>query len=167
VPIASPARSDRVLAWKQRGFRDEDAADLAILEPEDGEDAAALLEEFRRFRGEAVEALDAGLLGGKLAALVLLAERLGRAGDDEVILFTWLLADAALLSAGISGDLLAHRAVAGPLSRIARRIATAALARAVDVSADYPPDNRRGNRRLHFEKVLIDLWVAANATDQE
>jgi hypothetical protein len=57
--------------------------------------------------------------------------------------------------------------VAGPLSRIARRIGTAALARAVDVAADYPPDNRRGNRRLHFEKVLIDLWVAANATDQE
>jgi DNA polymerase-3 subunit delta' len=167
VPIASPSRNDRVRAWKQRGFRDEDAADLAVLEPEDGEDAAALLEGFRRFRGEAVEALDAGLLGGKLAALVLLAERLGRAGDDEVILFTRLLADAALLSAGISGDLLAHRAVAGPLSRIARRIGTAALARAAEVAADYPADNRRGNRRLHFEKVLIDLWVAANATDEE
>ena len=167
VPVGSPALGDRVLAWKERGFRDDDAADLAILEPEEGEDAAARLEEFRLFRTEAVEALDAGLLGGKLAALVLLAERLGRAGDEEVVLFTRLLADAALLSAGVSGDLLAHRAVAGSLSRIARRIGTAPLARAVDVAADYPPDNRRGNRRLHFEKVLIDLWIGANATDRD
>ena len=167
VPVSSPGRSDRVLAWKKRGYRDEDAADLAVLEPEEGEDAAARLEEFRRFRSEAVEALDAGLLGGKLATLILLAERLGRAGDEEIVLFTSLLADAALLSAGISADLLAQRAVAGALLRIARRIGTAPLARAVDLSADYPPDNRRGNRRLHFERVLIDLWVEVNATDRE
>lgn len=161
IPVAGPGRRDRMSAWKSRGFRDEDAADLAILDPEAGEDAAARLEEFRQFRSEAVEALGAGILDGKLATLVLLAEKLGRAGEDELALFAGLLADSALLAAGISGDLLTQRAVAGPLSRIGMRIGPAALARAVEAAADFPPDSRRGNRRLHFEKVLIDLWLAA------
>ena len=161
VPVGAPGRSDRALAWKALGFGDEDAADLAIIEPKAGEDAAARLDEFRSFRSEAVEALAAGIVDGKLATLILLAEKLGRAGEDEITLFTRLLADAALLAAGVSADLLVQRAVAGPLSRIARRTGPATLARAVEVAADFPPDNRRGNRRLHFEKVLIELWLAA------
>jgi DNA polymerase-3 subunit delta' len=166
VPVAAPGRRDRMSAWKSRGFRDEDAADLAILDPEAEEDAAARLEEFRQFRSEAVEALAAGILDGKLATLVLLAERLGRAGEDELALFAGLLADAALLAAGISGDLLTQRAVAGPLSRIGKTVGPAALARAVEAAADFPPDTRRGNRRLHFEKVLIDLWLAAEPRER-
>jgi len=161
VPVAAPGRSDRVSAWKSRGFRDEDAADLAVLDPEIEDDAAIRLEEFRQFRSEAVEALSAGIVDGKLATLLLLAEKLGRAQENELTLFIGLLADAALLDAGISGDLLTQRAVAGPLSRIGRRLGSAALARAVEAAADFPPDNRRGNRRLHFEKVLIELWLAA------
>jgi hypothetical protein len=162
VPVAAPGRSDRVIAWKARGFGDEDAADLAVIDPEAGEDAAARLDEFRQFRSEAVEALGAGIVDGKLATLVLLAEKLGRAGEDELTLFSRLLADAALLASGVSGDLLNQRAVAGSLSRVAERIGPGALARAVEVAADFPPDSRRGNRRLHFEKVLIDLWLAAH-----
>jgi DNA polymerase-3 subunit delta' len=161
VPVGAPGRSDRVAAWKARGFGDEDAADLAVIDPEAGEDAPGRLEEFRQFRSEAVEALAAGIVDGKLATLVLLAEKLGRAGEDELALFTRLLADAALLAAGVSADLLVQRAVAGPLSRIAKKVGPGALARAVELAADVPPDTRRGNRRLHFEKVLIDLWLGA------
>jgi DNA polymerase III delta prime subunit len=162
VPVGAPGRSERTDFWKTRGFGDDDAADLAAFDPQSGEDVSERLEEFRRFRSEAVEALTAGLLEGKLATLVLLAERLGRAEADELALFTRLLADSALLAAGVSRDLLGERAVAGPLSRIAERIGAAALAHAVEVAADFPPDTRRGNRRLHFEKVLIDLWLAAH-----
>ena len=164
VSVGAPGRSERALAWKALGFGEDDAADLAILEPEAGEDAAARLDAFRSFRSEAVEALAAGIVDGKLATLILLAEKLARAGEDEITLFIRLLADAALLGAGVSGDLLVQRAVAGPLSRIARAIGPATLARAVAVAADFPPDNRRGNRRLHFEKVLIDLWLAGERT---
>ena len=162
VPVGAAGRRDRVTAWKARGFGDEDALDLAALDPEGGEDAPARLEEFRQFRLEAVEALDGGIVEGKLAALVLLAEKLGRADEDELTLFTRLLADAALLAAGVSADLLTQRAVAGPLARVAKRIGPGPLARAVELAADFPPDTRRGNRRLHFEKVLIDLWLAAH-----
>jgi hypothetical protein len=162
VPVGAPGRIDRVVAWKARGFGDEDAADLAALDSQSDEDGPGRLEEFRQFRSEAVEALGAGIVDGKLATLVLLAEKLGRAEPDELTLFTRLLADAALLAAGVSGDLLTQRAVVGPLSRIAEKVGPGALARAVEFAADFPPDTRRGNRRLHFEKVLIDLWLAAH-----
>ena len=162
VPVGAPGRIDRVVGWKARGFGDEDAADLAALDLESDEDASARLEEFRQFRSEAAEALGAGLVDGKLATLVLLAERLGHADPNEITTFLRLLGDAALLAAGVSPDLVRQRAVAGPLSRIARKVGSGALARAVEFAADFPPDSRRGNRRLHFEKVLIDLWLVAH-----
>ena len=165
VPVGAPGRSARVTAWKARGFGDEDAADLAVLDPEADEDVPGRLEEFRQFRTEAVEALDAGIVDGKLATLVLLAEKLGHADEDELTLFTRLLADAALLASGVSADLLTQRGVAGSLARVAKRIGPGTLARAVEVSADFPPDTRRGNRRLHFEKVLIDLWLAGRTKE--
>ena len=163
APVASPSRSDRVSAWKARGFSAEDAADLAVFDPDTEEDAASRLEGARRFRSDAVEALGAGVLDGKLASLVLLAERLGRAAGKELTLFTELLADAALLAAGVSVELVTHRAVSGPLSQIGRRLGSAALTRAAGTAADFPTDSRRGNRRLHFEKILLDLWSAASA----
>jgi hypothetical protein len=163
VPVASPSRSDRVSAWTARGFSAEDAAELAVFDPETVEDAPSRLEEARRFRSDAVEALGAGVLDGKLASLVLLAERLGRAAGNELTLFTELLADAALLAAGVSVELVTHRAVSGPLSQIGRRLGSAALTRAAGTAADFPTDSRRGNRRLHFEKILLDLWSAASA----
>jgi hypothetical protein len=164
APVASDTRNDRASAWLARGFSSEDAADLAILVRQtDEEEAREQLEEMRRFRSEAVEALTAGLLDGKPASLVLLAERLGRAESRELTLFSELVADAALAAAGVSAELVTHRAVAGPLSQIGRRLGSASLTRAVRTAADYPPDNRRGNRRLHFERVLLDLWLASNA----
>jgi hypothetical protein len=77
-----------------------------------------------------------------------------------VALFGALLADAALLDAGIPAELVRHRAVAGPLAEIGRRAGSKALERAALAAADVPADTRRGNRRLHFEKALIELWSA-------
>ena len=165
APVASGTRSDRVREWQARGFDAEDAADLAILLPGADEKAAReRLEEARRFRSDAIEALAAGLLDRKIASLVLLAERLGRAEPAELTSFIELLADAALAAAGVTAELFSHRAAAGPLVQIGRRICSAALTKAVRVAADHPPDTRRGNRRLHFEMVLLELWLAASST---
>jgi hypothetical protein len=164
VPVSSGTRSDRAREWQAHGFTAEDASDLAALAVEAGEEEAReRLEEARRFRSDAVEALTAGILEGKIASLVLLAERLGRAESSELTLFIELLADAALAHAGVSAELFSHRAVAGPLLQIGRRLGSAPLTKAVRTASDHPPDSRRGNRRLHFEKVLLELWLAATA----
>lgn len=160
VAIPSPSRSARIASWLLKGFDPEESEDLALLADGPESEARARLEEMRRFRSDSVEALRAGLEGGRLAPLVLLAERLGRAEDEEVALFGALLADAALLDAGIPAELLRHRAVAGPLAEIGRRAGSKALERAALAAADVPADTRRGNRRLHFEKALIELWSA-------
>ncbi len=165
APVVSGTRSDRAREWQARGFTAEDAADLAALAAgADEEEARERLEEARRFRSDAVEALAAGILEGRIASLVLLAERLGRAGSSELTLFIELLADAALAAAGVSPELFSHRAVAGPLVQIGRRLGSAPLTKAVRTASDHPPDTRRGNRRLHFESVLLELWLAATAT---
>lgn len=160
VAVGFPSRDEQAAAWRSRGFDPDDAADLALLGPGTENEARELLEEMRRFRSESIEALRAGTENRKLAPLVLLAERLGRAEDQEIALFGALLADAALLAAGIPAELVRHRAVAGPLFEIARRTGSAALERAALAAADVPADSRRGNRRLHFEKALIELWLA-------
>jgi hypothetical protein len=53
-----------------------------------------------------------------------------------------------------------HRAVIGALSEIARAAGARPLAAAAVAAADYPPDNRRGNRRLHFESLLLTLRLS-------
>lgn len=160
VAVASPSRDERAALWRSRGFDPEEALDLSLLGASSEEGAREMLEEMRRFRSDSVEALRAGLETGKLAPLVLLAERLGRAEDAEVALFGGLLADAALLAAAIPAELIRHRAVAASLAEIGRRGGRAALERAALATADVPADTRRGNRRLHFEKALIELWLA-------
>ncbi len=70
-----------------------------------------------------------------------------------------LLADAAA-SGSVSADLLRHRAVAGALAKLARAVPRSALERAALKAADAPPDSRRGNRRLHFESLLLELFLA-------
>lgn len=161
VAVGSPSREERAAAWRSRGFDPDEALDLAAVMPDASEDGAReTLEEMRRFRSDALEALRAGLEGGKLAPLLLLAERLGRAEDGEIALLGGLLADGAMLAAGIPGELVSNRAVAGPLLEIGRRAGRAALERAALAAADVPADSRRGNRRLHFEKALIELWLA-------
>jgi hypothetical protein len=158
--VASPSIADRVRAARDAGLSEEDAEDLAVLAPDAGADGAAGLEDARRFRSGVVEALAAGIVEGKLAALVLLAEAVARAEENDVRVFGELLGDAALLAAGVSPELVRHRAVTGGLSAIAQTAGAAALAKAATVAADYPPDTRRGNRRLHFENVLLELALA-------
>ncbi len=161
VSVASPSADERARAWRERGFPEEDSGDLAIFVSETEESPKERLEVMRRFRSEAVDALTAGISERKLAALVLLADRLGRAEVEALALFLELLADAALLAAGVSTELVRHRAVAAPLSEIASALGSASLEKAATLAADYPPDTRRGNRRLHFEKVMLELWLAA------
>lgn len=160
VRVDSPTRDEQAAAWRARGFDPDEAADLALLAAGAEDGVEEELEEMRRFRSESVEALRAGLENGTLAPLVLLAEKLGRAGNEEIALLGALLADAALLAAGIPAELVRHRAVAGPLREIGRRAGSAALERAALAAADVPADTRRGNRRLHFEKALIELWLS-------
>jgi len=160
VRVASPPIPDRIRLWREAGLSDEEAADLAVFAPEAEETATDVLGEARRFRAETVEALRVGLVEGRVAALVLLAEPLGRAETGEIRLVAELLADAALLAAGVSAELARHRAVTGALTEIARSVDPRALATAAIAAADYPPDNRRGNRRLHFESLLLTLGLS-------
>jgi hypothetical protein len=160
VAVGTSTRDARVALWLSRGFDPDEAADLALIPDGPEDDARTRLEEMRRFRADSIAALSAGLESGKLAPLVLLAEGLGRAEDEEVALFGSLLADAALLDAGIPAELIRHRAVAGSLAEVGRRAGSRALERAALAAADAPADTRRGNRRLHFEKALIELWSA-------
>ncbi|HVE65091.1 MAG TPA: hypothetical protein VNC59_00810 [Thermoanaerobaculia bacterium] len=160
VTVASPSRDEQAAAWRARGLDPEEAADLSLLAASSDEEARESLEEMRRFRSETLEALRAGLQSGKLAPLVLLAERLGRAEAGEVALFGALMADGALLAAGIPAELVKHRAIAGALADVSRCVGREALERAALATADVPADSRRGNRRLHFEKALIELWLA-------
>ena len=54
-----------------------------------------------------------------------------------------------------------HQAVAGKLASLSQHVSPAALREAALAAADPPPDIRRGNRRLHYEKVLLGLYDAA------
>ena len=51
--------------------------------------------------------------------------------------------------------------MAGTLAELGRRRSADAFRRAALAAADPPPDNRRGNRRLHFEAALLNLYLAA------
>ena len=160
IRVASHSIADRVRLWRDSGLSEEDAADLAVFTPDVEEGAVDSLEEARRFRAEAVEALRAGMVEGKVGALVLLAELLPRAETSELKVLGELLADAALLAAGVSTELVRHRVVTGALSEIARAVGARPLAAAAVAAADYPPDSRRGNRRLHFEGLLLTLSLS-------
>jgi hypothetical protein len=161
VRVASDSLADRIRSWRESGLSETDAADLAVFDPDAETGDVERLEGARRFRSDAVEALRAGIVDGKIAALVLLAETLARGAEDgEIRVFCELLGDAALLAAGVSTDLVRHQAVTGSLSEIGSAAGARALARAATAAADSPSDSRRGNRRLHFEKVLLDIKFA-------
>jgi DNA polymerase-3 subunit delta' len=164
IRVASPSIADRVRLWRDSGLSEEDAADLAVFTPDADEGAADSLEVARRFRADAVAALRAGIVEGNVGALVHLAELLPRAETSELKILGELLADAALLAAGVSPELVRHRAVIGALSEIARAAGARPLAAAAVAAADYPPDNRRGNRRLHFEGLLLALTLSGKGS---
>ena len=48
--------------------------------------------------------------------------------------------------------------LSGKLADIARSSSPQALRRAALKAADPPADSRRGNRRLHYEALLIELY---------
>ena len=154
VPLES--RSDREAVWLGRSFPAEDAAELAALEPVSEQEAPALLETHRKWREDLLRALGEGVARRRVAPLVLLAEELARVPAERARLLSEILADAAV-AAGGSGDLLRHKAVAGAIQELARRVPPEALQRAALRAADFPADNRRGNKRLHYESVLLDL----------
>jgi hypothetical protein len=156
VPLTPESRPDRAAAWVARGFSLEDAEELAGLEPVTAEEAPALLETHRKWRDDLLLALERGIGERRVAPLLLLAEALAHAPPERARLLPELLADAAV-AAGASSDLLRHKAVAGAIHGLARRLEPEALRRAALKAADAPPDNRRGNKRLHYESVLLGL----------
>ena len=139
------------------GFSPEDAEELAGLEPVTAEDAPALLEAHRKWRDDLLLALERGIGERRIAPLLLLAEALAHVPAERARLLPELLADAAV-AAGASSDLLRHKAVAGAIHGLARRLPPEVLCRAALKAADVPPDNRRGNKRLHYESVRWALY---------
>ena len=156
VPVALESRSGRAAAWLARGFSAEDSAELAGLEPVSQEEAPALLETHRRWRDDVLTAIQEGVARGRMAPLLLLAESLAHAQPERARLLAELLADAAV-AAGTSSGPLRHPAVAGAIHDLARRRPSEALRRAALNAADVPVDSRRGNKRLHYESVLLGL----------
>lgn len=156
VPVALESRSDRVATWLARGFSAEDSAELAGLETPSPEEAPAVLETHRRWREEVLTAIEEGVARRRIAPLLLLAEALAHESPQRARLLAELLADAAV-AAGTSSDLFRHKAVAGAIHRLARLRTPEALRRAALKAADVPADNRRGNKRLHYESVLLGL----------
>ena len=70
-----------------------------------------------------------------------------------------LPADAALAGSGAS-DFMRHKAMAGRLAEIGRKVSPGDLRRAAVLAADPPPDSRRGNKRLHYEHLLLELYLS-------
>ena len=157
APVAPLSRAERLAAWRERGFSAEDAEDLSNLEPAP-ENAGEALTAYRNARAEVVSALEAGLLGRKLVPLLLLADRQARSDGAESKLLSELLADSAIASA-TSSEVVRHRAVAGVTREIGQRLPAEALRFAALLAVDAPPDTRRGNRRMHYEKVLLQLYL--------
>jgi hypothetical protein len=157
--LPAPSPVERAAAWREKGFSPEDASDLAQL-ARDSEDGEPDLEALRASRTQVAAALEAGLCGRRLPALLLLAEMAGARGKPTAARLTAeLLADAALAGSG-AGDFMRHQALAGKLAEIARKVSPGDLRRAAMLAADRPPDIRRGNTRLHFEHLLLDLYLS-------
>jgi DNA polymerase III, delta subunit len=160
--LPAPPTAERIRAWTERGFSEEDAADLVLFAGEDDPEPGERLEEGREARAVMAAVLEEGIGKGNLAALVLGAELASSREGAPGRLLAELLADAALLAAHPPAEALRHRSVAGRLTAVARRADPSALREAALAAADPPADNRRGNRRLHFEKVLLELWDRTN-----
>jgi DNA polymerase-3 subunit delta' len=151
-------KSPRAGGTEGPGLSPEDAGDRALLAGELEEGAAFDLEGAREVRAQTVAALEAGLAGGDLTALLAVADDLSRRERFGARLLTELLTDAALLGHPGAAEFVRHRAVAGRLAPLARAVRADLLRSAALRAAEVPPDNRRGNRRMHYESVLVGLW---------
>jgi hypothetical protein len=159
--LPAPGPRERQRAWIDRGFSDEDARDLVLFAEEDETDPAARLEEGRVLRQAVVAALEEGIGRGSVAELVLCAETVAASDRGSARVLAQLLADAALTTAGPPAEALRHHPVAGRLASVARRAPADAWREAALCAADPPADNRKGNRRMHFERALLRLFEAA------
>ena len=162
TPAALPAPDllERQRQWQARGFSEEDSRDLVLFAQEDEDDPATRLTEGRALRQTVLAALEEGLLAGRLAPLLLTAELLAPRERSEGRILAELLADAALAAKALPSEAMRHHAVAGKLTRLSRAVPAGALREAALSAADPPADNRRGNRRLHYEKLLLELYTA-------
>lgn len=161
VALPAPGLAERQREWEARGFSREDARELLLFASEDEADPADRLEEGRAYRQVVLSALEEGLVSGRLVALVLAAELLSSREGPGGRMLAELLADAALAAAAPGSEALRHRAVAGRLTALAAHAPAAALREAALLAADPPADNRKGNRRMHYERVLLDLFAAS------
>jgi DNA polymerase III subunit delta' len=155
--LPEPGSAFRQREWQTRGFSEEDARDLVLFAGEEAPDPAARLTEGRALRQQVLAALEEGLGSARAVPLLLLAELLGPRERSESRILAELLADTALASQVPSSESIRHHAVAGRLARLARRVTPQSLRDAAAAAADPPADSRRGNRRLHFEKLLLGL----------
>jgi DNA polymerase-3 subunit delta' len=160
--LPEPGLAERQREWESRGFPQEDARELVLFAAEDdaGGDPAERLAEGRAVRQMILAALEEGLGGGHLISLLLLAEQLGPRGETEARILAELLADTALAASAPVSEAIRHHAVAGRLAQLSRRVSAPSLREAAAAAADPPPDTRRGNRRLHYESLLIKLHAA-------
>ncbi len=161
--VPALTRVEKTALWKARGFPDDEASDLALCVSESVEEPGARLTEYREFRDRALLALESGLAGNHPAPLLMLADDLARAEPRYPALVAELLADAAI-AGGASAELIRHRSAARAIGEISKRRSVEALSRAAVCAADAPPDSRRGNRRLHFEALLLDLLFGDEAS---
>jgi hypothetical protein len=164
TPVVLPAAgsAERMRLWRSRGFGEEDARDLLRFADDEEPEPGERLARGREFRQLAIASLEEGLGGGRLVPLLLLAAEL--APREETVrarIFAEILADAALAAGAPVAEAFRHGAVAGRLGAISRKVPAAALREAAVAAADPPADNRRGNRRLHYEKILLGLYAAA------
>jgi hypothetical protein len=161
--LPEPNLAERQRDWESRGFAEEDARELVLFAPEAAEDPVdpvAALAEGRGMRQMILEALEEGLAGGRLVSLLLLAEHLGPRDEAGGRLLAELLADAALASGAPVAEAVRHHAVAGRLARLSRRVSASSLRDAAIAASDPPPDTRRGNRRYHYESLLLKLYAS-------
>src|SRR5262249_3830352 len=157
--LAPISHGQRQRAWRERGFSEADAADLARSGASD-ETAGERLESYRETRDRIAEALASGLARSSIAPLLLLAENLAKGDDRQPAgVAAELLADAAL---GPEAPPAAprHPAAAARGRALSAALPSDVLRRAVLEAVDAPPDNRRGNLRFHWEALLIEMWEA-------
>jgi DNA polymerase-3 subunit delta' len=160
VALAPRTRGDREKEWRERGFSAADAADLARAAAGPDEAPQERLEEYRGRRAAVAEALAHGLARRSLPALLMLAEDLARGEDRELAtIAAEMLADAAI---GLDAPPVAlrHAPAASAMREIAAAVPAEALRRAVLKAVDAPPDTRRGNLRMHWEALLLEMWEA-------
>jgi hypothetical protein len=158
--LPTPSLAGRQRDWEARGFSAEEARDLVLFASDDETDPAGRLEQARELRLKVVSALEEGLGAGRLPALVLAAELLASLERAEARVLAELLADAALSAGAPPAEAIRHHAVAGRLAALTRVVPAAALREAALLAADPPPDKRKGNRRMHYERVLLELFGA-------